>query len=37
MPDKILIEDTGVGTALVAELKDAGLSAIGVKPEPVHK
>ena len=32
-PDKILIEDTGVGTALVAELGDAGLTAIGVKPE----
>jgi predicted phage terminase large subunit-like protein len=29
----IRIEDTGVGTALVAELKKAGLSAIGVKPE----
>jgi predicted phage terminase large subunit-like protein len=32
-PDEILIEDTGVGTALVAELQDAGLSAIAVKPE----
>ena len=32
-PNKILIEDAGVGTALVAELKNAGLSAIGVKPE----
>lgn len=32
-PDKILIEDAGVGTALVPELKNAGLSAIGVKPE----
>jgi predicted phage terminase large subunit-like protein len=32
-PDKILIEDMGVGTALLAELKQAGLSAIGVKPE----
>jgi predicted phage terminase large subunit-like protein len=31
--NKILIEDTGVGTALVAELQKAGLSAIGVKPE----
>ena len=30
---KILIEDTGVGTALVAELKDAGLYAIAVEPE----
>jgi predicted phage terminase large subunit-like protein len=29
----ILIEDAGVGTALVAELKNAGLPAIGVKPE----
>ena len=32
-PNTILIEDTGVGTALVAELQKAGLSAIGVKPE----
>ena len=32
-PARILIEDTGVGTALVAELQKAGLSAIGVKPE----
>jgi len=32
-PDTILIEDIGVGTALLAELKQAGLSAIGVKPE----
>jgi predicted phage terminase large subunit-like protein len=32
-PSRILIEDTGVGTALVAELKDAGLYAIPVKPE----
>src|SRR5450432_1769756 len=32
-PGKILIEDTGVGTALIAELKDAGLYAIAVKPE----
>jgi predicted phage terminase large subunit-like protein len=31
--NKIRIEDSGVGTALVAELKKAGLSAIGVKPE----
>jgi predicted phage terminase large subunit-like protein len=31
-PDKILIEDAGVGTALVRELQDAGLTAIGVKP-----
>ena len=31
--DKILIEDTGVGTALVTELQKAGFSAIGVKPE----
>jgi predicted phage terminase large subunit-like protein len=30
---KILIEDEGVGTALVAELQQAGLSAIAVKPE----
>jgi predicted phage terminase large subunit-like protein len=32
-PSKVLIEDTGVGTALVAELKRAGLIAIAVKPE----
>ena len=32
-PAKILIEDAGVGTALVAELKKAALSAIAVKPE----
>ena len=32
-PNKILIEDTGVGTALLAELKKTGLSAIGVRPE----
>jgi predicted phage terminase large subunit-like protein len=32
-PNKILIEDAGVGTALLAELKKTGLSAIGVKPE----
>jgi predicted phage terminase large subunit-like protein len=32
-PDKILIEDIGVGTALLAELRQAGLSAIGVRPE----
>jgi predicted phage terminase large subunit-like protein len=32
-PNKILIEDTGVGTALIAELQKAGFSAIGVRPE----
>jgi predicted phage terminase large subunit-like protein len=32
-PDKIMIEDSGVGTALLAELQNAGLSAIGVTPE----
>jgi predicted phage terminase large subunit-like protein len=32
-PGKILIEDTGVGMALVAELKKEGFSAIAVKPE----
>jgi predicted phage terminase large subunit-like protein len=31
--NKILIEDAGVGAALVAELARAGLSAIGIKPE----
>jgi predicted phage terminase large subunit-like protein len=32
-PSQILIEDTGVGTALVQELKGAVFSAIPVKPE----
>ena len=32
-PHKILIEDAGVGTALVSELKLSGLTAIPVKPE----
>lgn len=32
-PSRILIEDTGVGTALIQEIKNAGLPAIGVKPE----
>jgi predicted phage terminase large subunit-like protein len=32
-PNKILIEDTGVGTALAPELKKAGFSAIAIKPE----
>ncbi len=32
-PDKILIEDLGVGIALLAEFKEAGFSAIGVRPE----
>jgi hypothetical protein len=32
-PAKILIEDAGVGTALVAELRAARLPAIAVKPE----
>jgi predicted phage terminase large subunit-like protein len=31
--NKILIEDTGVGTALIAEMQSAGFSAIAVKPE----
>lgn len=31
--NKVLIEDTGVGTALIAELQNAGLAAIAVKPE----
>ena len=31
--DRILIEDAGVGTALVAELARVGLSAIAIKPE----
>jgi len=32
-PHRILIEDSGVGTALVKELQNAGLTAIPVKPE----
>ncbi len=32
-PMKILIEDTGVGTGLIAELQSLGLPAIAVKPE----
>jgi predicted phage terminase large subunit-like protein len=32
-PQKILIEDTGIGTALVGDLKNVGLTAIAVKPE----
>jgi predicted phage terminase large subunit-like protein len=32
-PDTILIEDAGVGTALVRELQNAGFSVIPVKPE----
>jgi predicted phage terminase large subunit-like protein len=31
--DKVLVEDTGVGTVLIAELQNAGLCAIAVKPE----
>jgi predicted phage terminase large subunit-like protein len=32
-PEKILIEDTGVGPALISELQKLGLSAIAIKPE----
>jgi predicted phage terminase large subunit-like protein len=32
-PTKILIEDSGVGTALVQELQNAGLPAVGIKVE----
>jgi predicted phage terminase large subunit-like protein len=32
-PDTILVEDTGVGTALAVELRDAGLAAVPIKPE----
>jgi predicted phage terminase large subunit-like protein len=32
-PEKILIEDAGVGSALVAELRSMGLPAVAVKPE----
>jgi predicted phage terminase large subunit-like protein len=36
-PRKILVEDDLLGKALVGELKDAGLSAIAVKPEANKK
>jgi predicted phage terminase large subunit-like protein len=36
-PAAILIEDTGVGTALIAELKNAGLPSVGVKPKQDKK
>ena len=32
-PHAILVENAGVGTALIAELRNAGLSAVAVKPE----
>jgi predicted phage terminase large subunit-like protein len=32
-PSKILIEDSGVGTALIAELKEVGLTVVAIKPE----
>ena len=32
-PDKILVEDAAVGTALIAELQNAGFPVIAVKPE----
>lgn len=32
-PTKILIEDSGVGSALVAELKNAAFTAVAIKPE----
>jgi len=32
-PHRILIEESGVGTALIKELQNAGLTAIAVKPE----
>ena len=31
-PHTILVENAGVGTALIAELRNAGLSALAVKP-----
>jgi predicted phage terminase large subunit-like protein len=31
--DTILVEDAGIGTALVKELQDVGVSAVAVKPE----
>ena len=32
-PDAILVEDVGVGSALIADLRSAGLSAIAIRPE----
>jgi predicted phage terminase large subunit-like protein len=32
-PNRILVEDAGTGTALVAELRRMGLTIIGIKPE----
>jgi predicted phage terminase large subunit-like protein len=32
-PHRILVEDTGVGTALIQELKRTSLTAIAIKPE----
>ena len=32
-PNKILIEEAGVGYALVRDMQNAGLSAIAIKPE----
>jgi predicted phage terminase large subunit-like protein len=32
-PNRVLVEDTGVGTPLIAELKAKGISAIAVAPE----
>ena len=32
-PHTILVENAGVGTALIAELRNAGLTALAVKPE----
>ena len=36
-PNKILVEDAGVGTALAKELRNSGLSAVAVKPEADKK
>ena len=32
-PNQILIEDSGVGSALVTELKNAGLAAVAIRPD----
>jgi predicted phage terminase large subunit-like protein len=32
-PNRILVEDAGTGTALVAELRRQGVTIIGIKPE----
>jgi predicted phage terminase large subunit-like protein len=33
LPSYVLVEDTGIGTGLIQELKQAGITAIGVQPK----